>query len=366
MKNSSGALERRNRGFTMLELLVAVAVTAILATMLLTITRQVVVTHGQTSGNLETNQIANFVLDRIQEDLHCALYRNDGGAWMVATIAEDTSTSGSWKTASTSKPTTESIRLIPDDWPDCPTDAYTEAKNQLHLQDCRFGVAGTWFRFFTQSPELDPDASVSSSVRAVSYQIVRHGLTGASKSTPRYQLFRTDVSAKETFEAGYDLHPSKGKYLVGANERRQPGNIVNPIFTDESGKLATDFSLAANIIDFGIRAYLIEPSSSGSRYLQQIFPDVNATSGSGRYEYLASSNPAYRTNTVYPIAHAFPEVIDVMVRVLTTQGASAISSFEDGLITAPDGVSDEEHWWRLAEENSQVYIRRVRILATGI
>ena len=350
----------------MLELLVAVAVTAILATMLLTITRQVVVTHGQTSGNLETNQIANFVLDRIQEDLHCALYRNDGGAWMVATIAEDTSTSGSWKTASTSKPTTESIRLIPDDWPDCPTDAYTEAKNQLHLQDCRFGVAGTWFRFFTQSPELDPDASVSSSVRAVSYQIVRHGLTGASKSTPRYQLFRTDVSAKETFEAGYDLHPSKGKYLVGANERRQPGNIVNPIFTDESGKLATDFSLAANIIDFGIRAYLIEPSSSGSRYLQQIFPDVNATSGSGRYEYLASSNPAYRTNTVYPIAHAFPEVIDVMVRVLTTQGASAISSFEDGLITAPDGVSDEEHWWRLAEENSQVYIRRVRILATGI
>lgn len=99
MKNSTGALESRNRGFTMLELLVAVAVTAILATMLLTITRQVVVTHGQTSGNLETNQIANFVLDRIQEDLHCALYRNDGGAWMAATISEDTSTSGSWKTA---------------------------------------------------------------------------------------------------------------------------------------------------------------------------------------------------------------------------------------------------------------------------
>ncbi|MBT4667202.1 MAG: prepilin-type N-terminal cleavage/methylation domain-containing protein [Opitutae bacterium] len=366
MKKSKGALESRNRGFTMLELLVAVAVTAILATMLLTITRQVVVTHGQTSGNLETNQIANFVLDRIQEDLHCALYRNDGGAWMAATISEDTSTSGSWKTASSSKPTDESIRLTPDDWADCPTDAYTEAKNQLHLQDCRFGVAGTWFRFFTQSPELDPDASVSSSVRAVSYQIVRHGLTGAPKSTPRYQLFRTDVSAKETFEAGYDLHPSKGKYLVGANERRQPGNIVNPIFTDESGKLATDFSLAANIIDFGIRAYLIEPSSSGSRYLQQIFPDVNATSGSGRYEYLASSNPAYRTNTTYPLAHAFPEVVDVMVRVLTTQGASAISSFEDGLVTAPDGVSDEEYWWQLAEENSQVYIRRVRILATGI
>jgi len=367
MKKSSGALESRNSGFTMLELLVAVAVTAILATMLLTITRQVVVTHGQTSGNLETNQIATFVLDRIQEDLHCALYRNDGGAWMAATISEDTSTSGSWKTASNAKPTGESIRLTPEDWEDGPTDSYTDKHNQLHLQDCRFGAAGTWFRFFTQSPELDPDASVSSSVRAVSYQIVRHGLTGASKSTPRYQLFRTDVSAKETFEAGYDLHPVDGNYTTSStNDRRQPGNIVNPIFTDEAGKSATDFSLAANVIDFGIRAYLIEPNSSGRKYLRQIFPDVNATSGSGRYEYLASANPAYRTNTAYPLAHAFPEVVDVMVRVLTTQGASAISSFEDGLISAPDGVSDEEYWWQLAEENSQVYIRRVRILATGI
>ena len=367
MKNSSGAVERRNRGFTMLELLVAVAVTAILATMLLTITRQVVVTHGQTSGNLETNQIANFVLDQIQEDLHCALYRNDGGTWMAATIAEDTTTSGSWKPASSEKPTDKSIRLTPDDWPDGPTDAYTDAKKQLHLQDCRFGVAGTWFRFFTQSPELDPDASVSSSVRAVSYQIVRHGLTGTPRSTPRYQLFRTDVSAKDTFDSGYDLHPVDGNYTIrSSNNRRQSGNIVNPIFTDEAGKPATDFSLAANVIDFGIRAYLIEPNSSGRKYLRQIFPDVNATSGSGRYEYLASANPTYRTNTAYPLAHAFPEVVDVMVRVLTTQGASAISSLEDGLITAPDGVSDEEYWWQLAEENSQVYIRRVRILATGI
>ena len=81
---------------------------------------------------------------------------------------------------------------------------------------------------------------------------------------------------------------------------------------------------------------------------------------------MATSNPAYRTNASYPLAHAFPEVIDLMVRVLTIQGASAISSFEDGLVTAPDGVSDDEYWWQLAEENSQVYIRRVRILATGI
>ena len=83
-------------GFTVLELLVAVSVTALLAGMLLNITTQVVSTQTQASGDLETNQVAQFVLDRIQEDLHCAVYRNDGNVWMAATILEDNSNSGSW------------------------------------------------------------------------------------------------------------------------------------------------------------------------------------------------------------------------------------------------------------------------------
>ena len=32
---------------------------------------------------LERQQIAHFVLDQIQEDLQCALFRNDGNIWMV-------------------------------------------------------------------------------------------------------------------------------------------------------------------------------------------------------------------------------------------------------------------------------------------
>ena len=74
------------KAFTVLELLVAVSVTALLAGMLLNITSQVVKTQTQASGNLETNQVAQFVLDRIQEDLQCAVYRNDGNIWMAADI----------------------------------------------------------------------------------------------------------------------------------------------------------------------------------------------------------------------------------------------------------------------------------------
>ena len=285
---------------------------------------------------------------------------------MAATIEEDTSGKASWKTAKAyEKPSAESLRLKPSDLvdPSSEQERYVQATKQVRLQDCRFGIAGAWLRFFTQAPELDPSSTGSSGVRAISYQIVRHGLTGAPNSEPRYQLFRADVSAKQTFDAGYDLHPSKGTFLAGSNGRRETGNVVDPIFVD-NGKPSADFSLAANIIDFGIRAYLIESNISGRRFLQPIFPDVNATLAP--YEYFATSNPTYRTNTDNPLAYAFPDVIDIMVRVLTSEGASAIADYEDGLISSPADISPEDYWWQLAEEHSQIYVRRVRILASGI
>ena len=62
-------LKFNRKGFTLLELLVAVAVTGLLAALLLNITTQVVTTQTKATGDLETNQAAQFILDRIQEDL---------------------------------------------------------------------------------------------------------------------------------------------------------------------------------------------------------------------------------------------------------------------------------------------------------
>jgi len=363
-------------GFTVLELLVAVSVTALLAGMLLNITSQVVRTQTQASGDLETNQVAQFILDRIQEDLHCAVYRNDGNVWMAATVLEDSTTSGSWKEAKVPKPTNESLRITPNDWSDGPNDPISDANNQISLINSRFGMAGTFFRFFTIAPELDPDSTNTGGARAISYQIVRHGLTASSTSRPRYQIFRSDVSAIKTFDAGYDLHP-RSKYhpitTSGENKERESGNIKNPIFSKD-GKPSTDFSLASNIIDFGIRAYLIEKNSHGTGNLKQIFPDVNETTRGGdygniptaEYEYWATSNINYRAPDKPNRLYAFPEVIDVMLRVMTIEGASAISAYEEGLIPTPKGMSPQEYWWELAEKNSEVYIRRIRIFPTGI
>lgn len=363
---------RQKSGFTVLELLVAVSVTALLAGMLLNITSQVVSTQTQASSDLETNQVAQFILDRIQEDLHCAVYKNDGNVWLAASIPEDTSISTSWKDdgVTAGKPTNDSgsLRIVPTDWTDGPNDIFANSNNQLSLIDSRFGVAGTFLRFFTQAPELDPDISNTGGARAISYQIIRHGITKASTSRPRYQLFRSDVTTKETFNAGYNLHPTEGNYNIsGANGSRSPGNIMNPIFNDADG-VSTDFSLASNVIDFGIRAFYINQHTSGVGNLVQIFPDVNAsTGGSPPYNYFATNNPNYIGETGKPSKYSkFPEVIDVMIRILSSEGASAISAFEDGLIPPPNGFSPDEYWWELAEKNSEVYVRRIRVFASGI
>ena len=69
------SVNTNRKGFSLLELLVAVAVTAILAGMLFNITTQVMKTQTGSSADLETNQVAQFILDRIQEDLQCAVFK---------------------------------------------------------------------------------------------------------------------------------------------------------------------------------------------------------------------------------------------------------------------------------------------------
>lgn len=361
--------EEGTKGFTLLELLVAVSVTALLTAMLLNITSQVLTTQTKATGDLETNQAAQFILDRIQEDLQCAVYRNDDNVWLAATILNDTENSSVWEKGERGKSMADSLRIKAEDWdgPDGETEELIVANNQWSLIQSRFGAGSTWLRFFSQAPELDPTMENTGGVRAIAYQIVRYGLTGSESSKPRYQLFRSDVTSNGTFEAGYDLHPISGNYGPSSeNGIRKPRNIQNPIFNDATGP-STDFSLAANVIDFGIRAYVIDGNDEGTGLLTQIFPDVNATSSSGssNYELLSTSNSAYRLKTNDKL-YAFPEVIDVMVRILTTQGASAILAFEEGLTPVPDGFSADEYWWELAERNSEVYIRRIRVLPSGI
>lgn len=358
------------RGFTVLELLVAVSVTALLAAMLFTITSQVVKTQTQSSGDLETNQVAQFILDRIQEDLQCAILRNDGNNWFVASIlgeepADNSNDAWSENLEDNPKPVEASLRVSSRHWEEqgLEVDEILKENEQGPLTESRFGKRGVWLRFFTQAPEVDPDAKNSGAARAVGYQIIRHGLISDSQDAqPRYQLFRTDVSDENTLRAGYNLDPLFGdeqSYGQGSQNQtgiRQTTLLKNPIITMD-GYLPTTFSMAANVIDFGIRAYTIEKESDGYGYLDQIFPDVRENGSTDEYELVCSSK-----------GDSFPQVVDVMLRILTSEGASVIALFEEGKLPVPSSFKGnaEDYWWELAEENSDVFVRRIKVFSNGI
>ena len=363
------------RGFTVLELIVAVSVTAVLSGMLLLISRQVLETQTVSSAELERNQIAHFVLDQIQEDLQCALYRNDGNVWMAMSLLNESGNSGSWIEPKKAKSPLNSLRIIESDWPsDALQDAEIDSLGQGPFAKSRFGLAGTWLRFFTQSPELDPQAKGDGAARAVSYQIIRYGITGSSNSRKRYHLFRSDVSAKNTFEAGYNLHPENDTWYgsdasnisVDPNflgTPRVPSTLINPVIEEGGDYLPTSFSLATNIIDFGIRAYHLEKNSFGTGNLVQIFPPIDQDSPGNLLaeEFLATSHIPYQVITD-PTFYLFPDVVDVMVRVLSEEGARILESFENG--DFPN--TEEVDWWSIAEEHSKVYFRRIKIYGSGI
>ena len=366
----------RAKGFTVIELLVAVSVTALLSGMLLLISTQVLETQTKSTSTIETNQIAQFVLDQVQEDLQCALYRNDGNAWMAISLLNDNENSGYWvkpSISSNGKSPIDSLRIVDSDWPSEELkDSEIDALGQGPFLESRFGVAGCWLRFFSQSPELDPNAKNHGSARAIGYQIIRYGVTGSPSSRAKYQLFRSDVSAKNTFEAGYNLHPDGG-YNSSASSTsldptdlgtpRIPSSIINPIIPDGTDYSPTSFCLASNIIDFGIRAYHLEKNSFGTGNLIQIFPpiDINSPGSLLAEEFMATSYKAYQTlnNKTF---YLFPDVIDVMVRVLSMEGARLVEAFENGSVPSTDNLN----WWSIAEEHSEVYIRRVKIYGSGI
>lgn len=71
----------RHRGFTLVELLLAMAVTMILVLIVGGIVTNVLSTWGRSSGLLSANSEANAVLQSLQTDWEAALSRRDGNEW---------------------------------------------------------------------------------------------------------------------------------------------------------------------------------------------------------------------------------------------------------------------------------------------
>ena len=357
------------KAFTLIELLVAITVTALMVGMMITILSNVLNSWNRSTATLTSGNQARALLDQISTDLQAAVLRRDGNAWLIATMQRDqTLASGDadldgvflarWTTdaPTTYKPLgANSFDPAANRIDAAKPSLNVEVENRGKLEYIRFGQAGVWLRFFSTPSDTNDTLAQTSAPVAVSYQLTRAhiGGTGANRTTPiSYILFRSAVTPQNTFTAGYDLLATAA-YNTANGTDGNAGNVRKP---NASHVIAND------VIDFGVRIY--HRNAAGE--LVQAFPASQATPAAplvepanAPYSYAATSAA---TPSAAKTVGGMPEVIDVMVRILTPEGVRQIRAYEENPTLIGATASDEK-WWELAEANSKVYTRRIEIQA---
>jgi prepilin-type N-terminal cleavage/methylation domain-containing protein len=346
-------------GFTLVELLLAVAVTALLVTFLLAVTNNVLTVWNRSAGTLTAGNQARLVLDQIARDLEGALFRADGNVWLAATVQDNQSGTGDagfaravWTppAGGTIKPPASagSLRL--------PLEVDPRA------EDYRFGQAGVWLRLFATPSAQNPTSPTAlhqrSAPRAISYQIIRARPTASTAARPAYLFFRAEArphhheaatANRGTLVTGHDL--------FGLNDYNNPpagaGNIAD---TGNIRRPRVEQLLATDVVDFGIRFFA--PGAAGEPV--EVFP-VDRRGAAQPVRGLAVSSdptrlppPGY-ASTSHPIVQ--PTGAEIIIRVLTNEGVRLIDAFEEDPGRFPD-----QTWWDLVEAHAQVYVRRVTLL----
>lgn len=298
---------RRQNGFTLLELLTAVAITLVLAAVMLSIVTAVLEGWRRAQDRFTTDSEATLVFDYLERDLGSALFRSDGQTWMALDLSDDTLAAHGWVVAAQMKPAA--------------VDTVPIVAGRPELMQARFGRSGIWLRLFTSDA---PSMSDRTLPVAVGYQIVRRQLSSANQdaATARYGLYRRVVGSEEVFSVGYDVH--------------RHAAALTPARTEDL--------LATNVIDFGVWLHRRELDGR----LTRLFPATASDRG------FAIDSMADQ-----------PDIADIVLRILTEEGATRISALEQGREIVPAGVDPDTWWWQTAERSSHVYVHRIELRSTG-
>lgn len=362
-------------GFTVIELLVAAAITAVLAGFIVAIVSNVSVFWTRTSGRLSAEAQARLVLDQLTLDLSSAVYRDDGNVWMAADVLTNATggATGLWVAATTptaAKPSgTTSFDLAA---------TRAELATRGALADARYGIAGTWLRFFTTKRGSNGTAVDSFSAPvAVGYQIIRRANGTATTAKPAYLFHRAEARPATTTPPATPANPRPtarpgvidfGYNITAAAYTTSTATTNNGATTGDPRSIQVpgsrtnyDSVIAENVIDFGIRCYVRDSSPTSTTGLRLVFP---ASGPSGAISTatnvrLRAQLPSGTTVDSSNYNFVFPEVVDVMVRILTDEGARLIQNYEAGTLPVPAGVNAQQYWWQLATANSQVFTRRI-------
>lgn len=327
-------MKQDTQAFTLLELLVAVILTLGIAIVMLAVTTSTLNVWRRTQDRFATSTQAKLALDFLERDLHAGVFRKDPTTtWLAVTIANNAAgvANHGWQTTALMKPaTSDSLALVP---------ATNDGRTPT-IADARFGLSGAWLRFIATNVEANGSLPV-----AISYQLARRPVSGTNvtSSNPaevRYTLFRSAVAADTSFSVGNDVTSS------GYASTSETSSTTRAAYTLTNSNTGSD-TLLTNAIDFGVWLYV--RAADGS--LRRIFPtDANDLTHVAR-------DPGGAAD-----ASRYPDVADVMIRVLSEDGARQVAALEQGTITRPATfATDAQWWWSVVEANSSIYVRRIEL-----
>jgi Flp pilus assembly pilin Flp len=355
---------RGRAGFTLIELLVSAAITVAIAGFIAVIVNNVGTTWSRSSRRLGTDAQARIILDQLQLDLQSALFRQDGNVWMAVDVLNGATggATGLWQAAPRNAKPPGGVSL---------------AMTTSRLEDARFGTAGVWLRFFTTKRGANTNATTLSAPVAVGYQIVRRFTsTNNQNLNTGYLLHRAEVRPAATtgtnprpgvLESGYNI--TAAAYTTSRVQTNNGATTGDPASIQVPGSARNlDAVLGDNVIDFGVRCYVRDPSRPGG--LRLVFP-ANANGGLSNSTGvpLRAQLPSNTSSSApgYNYRFLFPDVVDVMVRILTDEGAAQIANIErvqTPALTVPQKYrTAQEWWWGVAQEHSRVYTRRIVLRA---
>jgi hypothetical protein len=211
----------------------------------------------------------------------------------------------------------------------------------------------------------------------VGYQIVRRfTATNPANLNTAYLLHRAEArpvtvsNRPGVLESGYTI--TAAAYTTSTSGTNSGATTGDPRSIQVPGAMRNlDSVIADNVIDFGVRCYVRDGAVPGG--LRLIFP-ANASgaltnSPQPLRAQLPSSTPP--TAPEYNARFLRPHVVDVMVRILTEEGAALIANMERNQTPAlpiPQKYNNnaQQWWWGVAQENSRVYTRRIVLNASPL
>ena len=314
-------MNTNRKGFTLIELMAALGVTAVIGYFFISIGRDFVVAWDHVGDSVARETEARGALDTIARDFESAFFREGDDAMFAVDVLDDYVNAGNNWEGGAKRPATDGI------------------DPSLH----QYGWAGSWVRLFTAAPSFN----------AVGYRIIRTTIK-YGVGEPRYMLYRNVATMEDTVLEAETALVADGAEIF---------DFDSGMYLDGDYMLGTtrENILAVNVVDFGVRLYIYDSSEGGDPSgvdapdgLRLIFPADGSSALESSVESLVHRGTTY-LGTAY--GTRYPDVVEVFLRILNQNGANELLEMEE--------AADDTLWEETVEKNSRLYRRYITIGGKG-